>query len=314
MILPVLFPRRPKSGTDRAAAPPWAPVLLCLLLGGCFLNKKPEVALTEEPSIERALDMLADTPEGGPLTRFLLKNPVKFEYSGAPGACHRFSLDTGVIYLPKDYRNSDPLLTLALARAAYIYRLYTLSGLDEVLSEEEELGALFQARVGLGIGLANGDFERNRFAVELRSDFCTYIMDGSGAAAMAARAAALSAQPECQRPRDTLREQQVWLENMRKAIADKSFFQLLYDRDLRKVHKGVMSAGEAMKNDAQVRAMPTDELNRYQRIFYDKQNGIVARIEQLYREALKNDAAWRLANQRAIDQAREEFSACNMSD
>ena len=281
---------------------------------GCFFSKKPEAKLTSEPAIERAFDILAATPGGKPLTRFLQKNPVRFEYSNTPGFCHKFSFKTGRIYLPKEYANSDTLLALALARAAYIYRLYTVSGLQEVISEEEEMGALFQARVGLELGLANKDFGQNRFAGELKSDFCIYLMEGAKSAATTARAAALSSQPECQRPLETLQAQRVWLEKIREAINDESFFQLLYDRDLQKVRKGVIPVSEAMGNDAAIRALPMYEIYRYQRMFYDKQSDSFARIEKLYRDALKEDEAWRRANRLTLHDARQEFSACNLPE
>ncbi len=271
--------------------------------------------MTSEPSIERAFDMLTRTPEGKPLVSFLLKNPVKFEYSNTPGSCHKFALKTGMIYLPREYKASDTLLTLALARAAYIYRLYALSGLQEVISEEEELAALFQARVELEIGLANRDSERKPFAGKQQSDLlCTYIMEGSRSASLAARNVALSSQPECQRPLETLQTQRVWLEKIKESINGESFFQLLYERDLEKVRKGIMTINAAMKNDATVRAMPTYEIYRYQRTFYDNQSDIFTRMEKLYLAALKDDDIWRRTNQPIIDRAREELSTCNLPE
>ncbi len=291
-----------------------AALFLCLLSSGCFFNNKRQITLTSEPSIERALDILAGTREGKPLTRFLSKNPVRFEYANTPGDCHKFSLRTGRIYLPKEYKSSDILLTLALARAAYIYRLSVISGLQEVIAEEEEIGALFQARVGLEAALTNKDFERNPFAGELQSAFCTYIMEGTKSAALAARTAALSEQPQCQRPLETLQVQRVWLEKTREAINNESFFQLLYDRDLQDVRKGLISVNEAMKNDAAIRAIPLYEIYRYQRAFYDKQRDIFARIEKLYRGAVKGDESWRKKHRITIDLARKDFSACNMPE
>jgi len=290
----------------------YALVPLCLLFTGCFLDKRSEVRLTEEPSIERALDLLAGAPEGKPLTKFLIKHPVTFEFTDTPGLCHKFSFKTRRNYLPKEYKRSETLLVLALARSAYIYRLYSLSGLEEVISEEEELGALFQARIGLAINLTNRDFERNRFAGEIQSGFCTYIMEGSRSAAIAARDIALASQPECHRPLETLKGQQAWMEETRKAMDNESFFQLFYERDMRKVKKGLLTAGEAMKNDADIRATPMDELYRYQRMFYDRKGDSFARMEKLYGAALKDDETWRAVHRQTIDAAREEFSACNM--
>lgn len=292
----------------------YAFVPLCLLLSGCYFDKRPEVRLTSEPSIERAFDVLNATPGGKPLVAFLNEKPVKFEYGNTPGLCNKFFLKTREILLPMELKDSDTLLAMAVARAAYIYRLYAVSGLEEIISEEEELGALFQARIGLELDLMDKDFMRNKSAKELKSDFCTYIMDGSKPAALSARTTALSSQPECQRPLETLQSQRMWLDETRKAINAGAFYQLLYDRDLQKVRKGLLTQGEAMKNDADLRALPTYDIYRYQRVFYDKHSDIFSRIERLYNDALRNDEAWRKANQAAIDRARKEFSTCNLPE
>ncbi|MBU2574222.1 MAG: hypothetical protein KKH28_09120 [Elusimicrobia bacterium] len=293
--------------------------LLLLLLAPALFSAaaclpKTVAKLTSEPSIERALDILNSTPEGKSLLHFLYKHPVRFEYSNTPGLCHKFSLKTGNIFLPMEFRNSDAFLALALARAAYIYRLYRLSGMAEIVSEEEELGALFQARIGLAINLADRDFEQNKYAKELRSDFCTYIMEGSVSAALSARTAALSSDPQCQRPLETLQTQRAWLDKTKEAIDGDNFYALIYERDLQLVKKGVLTINEAMKNDANLRALPRYEIYRYQRTFYDKQSGIFTKLEKLYRNALKEDAAWRASFQTDIYKAREEFSACNLPE
>ncbi|MBI4802467.1 MAG: hypothetical protein HY796_08090 [Elusimicrobia bacterium] len=286
--------------------------LAFLLAAACL--PKTYVKLTSEPSIERALDVLNSAPEGKSLMHFLYKRPVRFEYSNRPGLCHKFSLKTGEIFLPLEFKNSDAFLALALARAAYIYRLYGLSGMEEIVSEEEELGALFQARLGLAINLADNDFEQNKYAKQLRSEFCTYIMEGSVSAALLARTAALSSDPQCQHPLETLQTQRAWLEKTKEAIDGENFFALMYERDMQLVKKGLIPITRAMKNDANLRALPRYEIYRYQRTFYDKQSGIFTKLEKLYRNALKEDAAWRASFQTDINKAREEFSACNLPE
>jgi hypothetical protein len=106
----------------------------------------------------------------------------------------------------------------------------------------------------------------------------------------------------------------MWVEKARQAINDETFFQLLYDHDQQKVRKGVMSQFEAMKNDANIRALPISETYRFQRTFYDKQSDIFLRFEKAYRETLQDDDAWRAANAGAVQRAREEFSACNLPE
>ena len=289
-----------------------AAAMLCCC--GCFAGRQ-EASLTREPSIERAMDLLGAVPAAAPLVQFLRKNPVRLEYSDALETCNKLSLKAGVLSLPRGLKDYDAAVALALARAAYIHRLSVLSGLDEVLSEEEERAALFQARIGLAIGLKNKDFARNRAAAALKADFCTYIMEGSGAAVLAARTAALSVQPACQRPLDTLQSRRIWLDEVRAAIDDnESFFQLLKEHDLAKVRKGTLAGSDAMKNDAELRSLPTYELYRRQRELYDSQTDIFTRIDRLYRSAIKDDDAWRQSHQTLIDRAREEFSDCNLPE
>lgn len=288
-------------------------LLLPLLLPLCACAaSRPDLRLTSEPSLERALDLIASTGEGRLLMKFLHKHPVKFEYSNTAGLCHKFSLKKGLIYLPPDYRGSDLVLALALARAAHIYRLYTLSGMDEIISEEEELGALFQARLGLQLELAGADFKKAGGAPGMKNEFCTYVLESSRYTMSQARREALAPDADCQRPLETMENQRVWLEKTRKALNDETFYQLLHERDMARVRKGAMPMSEAMKNDATVRGLPTYEIYRFQRTFYDKQTDIFDRFARLYAEEIKYDALWRAAHQAEIDRAREEFSDCNL--
>jgi len=282
-----------------------------LFLAACTGNRR-EVRLTSEPSIERALDIVGSTEEGRPLMKFLYKNPVRFVYSNTPGLCHKFSLKTGTIFLPLDYKGSDLVLALALARAGHIYRIYKLTGMDEIISEEEELGAIFQARLALEINVVNADFDKAGGAPEIKNDFCTYVLENTGYAMAQARKQALTPDVDCQRPRETLENQRVWLEKTLRAINDQTFYQLLYERDMDRVKKGSMPMSEAMKNDAVLRSLATYEVYRFQRTFYDKQNDSFTSFGKLYASELRKDASWRAAHQPDIDRAREEFSACNL--
>ncbi len=286
---------------------PAAAALLC----GCA-TARPDVRLTSEPSIERAMDLLNATPDGKDMMHFLNEHPVDFEYSNTPDRCDRFLLHSGRIYIPEDYRDHDLIAALDIARAAYIYRLWKESGLDEVISEEEELGALFQARLAVELKLTNADFARAGGKTEIKNDLCAYLLEGSSYAMELARKEALTEDTACQRPLETLENQKVWLEKTRQAIDDQTFYQLLYDRDLARVRKGSMTMAEAMKRDAEMRALPLYEVYRYQRSFYDDQNEVFSRFEKLFKSAVRSDAEWRRARKRDLDASSEEFSACEL--
>ncbi len=282
-----------------------------LLAAGCAATR-PEARLTSEPSVERAMDIINSAPDGRRLIKFLNKHPVRFEYSNTPGRCAKFALDKGYIYIPEDYRDSDLVAALAIARAGYIYRLHVLSGLDEIISDEEELGALFQFRLALDLNVVNADFDRAGGAPEIKNYFCAYVLENSRYAMQQARQQALTPDTACQRPLETLENQKIWLEKTRQAIDDQTFYQLLYERDLARVRKGSMTMNEAMKRDANVRALPVYEVYRFQRSFYDRQSGIFDRIAKLYSKEVRADAAWRASHKAAIDRARAEFSDCNL--
>ena len=295
-------------------------ILAALVLSttACSGSRRKDITLTSEPSIERALDKLASIPEGEKLVNFLYKKPARFEYSNTPGFCNKFSLKARYIFLPSGLRDSDTLLALALGRAAYVYRLYTESGLEDVIVEEEEAAALFQARTALEINVLNQDLEKEKFAQEIKSDLCTYITDGSRYAAQKARALALSSDADCQRPLETLEGLRSWLERIKQSMTDETFFQtffqLLYDRDQQKVRKGLLSQSDAMKNDANIRAMPMYDIFRFQRSFYDKQHDIFSKFEKAYRRALEEDKAWYSNNYSLLQHAKEEFSACAQAE
>lgn len=284
---------------------------LCLLASACAGSRK-DVRLTTEPSIERAFDIIQGTQLGKPLMKFLYKNPVRFEYSNKPGLCPKFSLDTGKILLAEEYKSSDLLLALALARAAHIYRIYRETGLDEIISEEEELGAVFQARLALEINVVDADFGKQSYGAAMKTDFCAYVLENSRYAMTQARKEALTPDAACQRPLETLENQRVWLEKARKAINEENFYQLIYERDMARVRKGSMPVSEAMKNDAMIRALPTYEIYRYQRTFYDRQSDIFRRFEKTYAREIAADTAWRAGHQGDLDRARAEFSACDL--
>lgn len=279
-----------------------------LALSGCAGNR--DVRLTSEPSIERAIDLLNSTEDGKTLVKFLYTRPVSIEYSNTAGLCHKFSLDSGKIFLPPAYRASDAVLALAVGRAAYIYQLYAETGMPELISEEEELAALEQGRLAVELKVPSAKFDKVKETAGLKADICAYLLGGTGYAMEQARKEALSPDKDCGRPLETLEGQRTWLENIRQSMDDETFYQLLYERDLLRVHKGAMTMAEAMKNDAVLRSLPTYEVYRYQRTFYDRQSDIFSRMSSIYKSDIKKEEEWRRAMAPELDQQREEFSAC----
>ncbi len=286
-----------------------------LALAACSGNRRAGIALTTEPAIERAFDVLAAAKEGKQLIAFLEKNPVSFEFANVDAPCPRYEFDRGRIYLRREFKGSDTMLALAVARAAQVYRFHRLTGLDAPTAEQEELSALFQARIGLQVRLVDPDFLSDDPGVkEIKSSFCAYLHEGQRYAAQKARAASLMSEQWCGRPFETLGSLETWLNRTRQAVKDETLFTLLHERDLQRVRRGRITMADAMRNDARFRAMPIYEINRFQRMFYDTEKEKVSRAARLYRRLISEDAQWREKHSGEIVRAREAFAACGMPD
>ncbi|HBE87975.1 MAG TPA: hypothetical protein DDW67_02415 [Elusimicrobia bacterium] len=293
------------------------PILLASLLplASCSGSRRAAPSLTPEPAIERAFDVLSTAKEGKKLISFLEKNPVSFEFANVEAPCPRYEFGRGRIYLRREFKGSDAMLALALARAAQVYRFHRLAGIESPTAEQEELAALFQARIGLQVRLVNQDFETDDPGVkEIKSAFCAYLHEGQRYAMQKARASALVTEQWCGRPFETLGSLESWLERTKEAVRDETLFTLLYERDLQRVRRGQITMADAMRNDANFRAMPLYEINRFQRMFYDTENEKVSRAVKLYRELTREDASWRAGHAGDITRAREAFATCGMKD
>jgi len=156
------------------------------------------------------------------------------------------------------------------------------------------------------------DFDAVKEAAGIKTDICSYLLGGTSYAMEQARKEALTADSDCQRPLDTLEDQRTWLEKIRQSLDDETFYQLLYERDLLRVHKGSLTMAAAMKNDATLRGLPAIDIYRYQRTFYDRQNDIFEKMTGLRKDDLKKEAAWRKARAAELDQEKGEFSSCTM--
>lgn len=264
--------------------------------------------MTAEPSIERALDIISHTAEGRILIASVSKFPPRLEYSNTPENCHKFLANSRIIYLPRDLKKSDTMLALKIAKVLYIYDMSVKTGLEQIISEEEELATLLQARMAADLSFIPEDFEGD-FAKNTLNEFCAYVMEGSHRAMETARNTALSDEPACLRPLETMNSVKGWLDKTKEAMTDESkFFQLLYERDLRKVERGILSRADAIKNEARIKALPRYDIYRFQREFYEIQTDVLAKIQKTYMEELEKDRKWRLARQSDVERLQLDFS------
>lgn len=285
-----------------------------LMLSGCFFSSP---SLTGEESIQRSLNLISHYPEGKRLVKFLRSNPVQFEFADTAGMCHHFNLKNPkkrMIFIPDEYAASEKLLAMAVVRAANIYRMYLESGMEEIISEEEEVAMLRQMHLGVLMNLTKEEFDLVPEAKELKKEFCTYILENSEEALAITRHFAQSPMPACQRPLENIVKQGIWLANLRQAIAEDKFHQLVSDRDRKRVAQGVMTDAQASKNSAILRSLPDYELSRYERTFYDNKKANFNFFNQIYLKELYNDTAFRREFEARIYDIATDFAECDLED
>ncbi|MBP5286616.1 MAG: hypothetical protein J6Z08_01805 [Elusimicrobiales bacterium] len=289
-------------------------LLLCFSFLACACSS-PLAYLTSEPSIERSLDVIESTKDGKALVKFLEKNPVQIEYAETAGICHHFSLKNEkhrMIFVPEEYRRSDKLLAMAVLRAAHIYRYYMQTGLDEIIAEEEELAMLRQMHLGVELGVVKEEFDLVPEAYEMKREFCAYLLEDSREALAQTRHIVQTAMPACQRPLENIVKQEIWLDSMIKSINDDTFHQVLANRDRRRVNQGLITDSQAAENSAKLRALPSYELTRYERTFYDDKKANFRAFNEMYAAEIASDSSFRRANAERIFLMATDFAECDI--
>lgn len=287
--------------------------VVCLFLAGCSAPiKKPTVNFTIEPSVERAVDILSTTKEGKKLVRFIEKNHVTAAYFNFKGPWSKLMPKKRRILIPSSAQASDIVVALLLARQAHIYMTYHKLGLSDILVEQEELASLVQAHLALEIGFGNSDAESSGSGAAVLAELCPYLLTGSHRTMEVARRNALEPNPEYARPLESIASVTDWIGRTQKAVIDGSIAQLRYKRDLERVRKNAITTAEAMKNDADFRALAPYEVFRVQRKLYQNQMRMLSDAENMYRSGIKADASWRRKHNKEIQKGLNDFSSCTL--
>lgn len=280
----------------------------CAVFSGCVAGRKNFV-FTSEPSIERGMDILLETEEGREIYDFARENPMRVEYSNTAGLCNNYDLSEGTVYLPRPYRDDDFILALALAKGVFVYRMHRLSKFDDILAEMEEAAALFAARIALKLNMVPGDYSRD-YAKPLKEELCVYITRAGDALRQSVRRRVLSQNADCGYPLETLKSQLMWLDKVRDAAGTSDLFQILNEKNMRKVARGSMTMTEAMNRDAAVRGLPTYDLYRYQRTFYETNYEIISSLSRAIESEIARDRRWREKNGPLLERVMMEFPSC----
>jgi len=285
-----------------------AAVIFALLFSGCAYSLKSP-AISSEPSLERAVEILEANKESAAVINFIEKKGVRFEYSNLAGYCDTYNLKHKVIFIPEEYRASDKLLALAVAKAAMVYYIYSKTDINEILTEEDEAGALFQFRIAALLGLKESDFVTPA-SEKTKCEYSAYLVEGTKYALNRVRAGAAERNVACQRPYNSIAKEKSRLGRLRAESGKNTFYELLFDRNKERAMQGIITFPDMMKQDSQIRSVPHIELARYSDAFFNEADKSFSAIQKEYSKLLKKDAEMRDRDAARILRLRDDFLDC----
>ena len=277
-------------------------------------GKKAVKEITLEPSIERVLEEFETSPEYSYLVKFIKKRRARLEFDENPSMnCVRYDYANGRITIPRKYKESDLFLTLETLKALYIWKTHITFGLEEFLAEEEVLATAQQMHYILALRSDAGNkiFEDEKFIREkLKKEFCSYTILNTQMMSNLIRLRTSVINNDCGLPLETVMTQRSWAYKIKEAMQNEKFFDLMYEKDLLKVRRGLLTMADATRNNAMLRSKPLYEIYRDQRSYYDVSLDKIDKFEKFYKKELEKDKEWRLAHKDEIENARYEFTSC----
>lgn len=270
--------------------------------------------ITLEPSIERILEEFEASKEYAPLVKFIKKHRARIEFEeNSPGNCVKYDFSRGRITIPRKYRESELFLKLETLKALYIWKMHLTYKLEEYLEEEEVLASLQQMHYILGSvdNLTNKTFESDkRIKQKFTKEFCAYAILNTQMMVNIVNLRCQVMDTECGFPLETVATQRAWSQKVKESMQNEKFFDLMYEKDLLKVKRGLMKMAEATRNNAMLRSKPLYEIYRDQRSYYDISLDKLDKFEKFFKSEMENDKAWRQKHFEEIENARYEFPSC----
>ncbi len=264
-----------------------------------------------EPSIERALEIAAKTPDGAKAINYIRHHPVGIKYTALSGPWAKYVPADKIILLPEKTRGTDDTVALLLVRALSAYLAQDSLNLPEPLLETEETAALAQARAAVSYGIPS---EKTMAATsegkQALDEVCTYLIEGQPKFLEMVDRDALSPLPEYGRPLETLQISRRWLVKMQQALLDGTLPQTIYKRDMEKVRKQTMTMDAAVKHAAELRTADPSMLMHTERDIYFRANKTLDDAEDYRRDQLAADIKWRAQNAALINMRITEIHHC----
>ncbi|MDD4004627.1 MAG: hypothetical protein PHW69_05420 [Elusimicrobiaceae bacterium] len=290
------------------------PLVLCgfmAVFAACASSgKKPDNGVNFIPSLERALEIMGQTKGGHELADYLWDHPVPVTYAQLAGPWPKYDPVIKQIFLPRDIKENDYLVMLALARAIEVYRICDTLGLDEIIVETEQIAALGEMELAIEVGLKEREGEDSLPGQKLLDEFCSFMVEGADGLTDKVRGDCLALHPEYNRPYKSVDAYEKWLRQTKEALDGGTLNQLMLKRDRDLVRRGEITTADADKNASAFASLEPRQIYRQYNDMYIQGMEKMGRLKRLYQKRISRDKSWRKKNEAAISRQLSRTRYC----
>lgn len=287
--------------------------LLCIglfFIAACSSSYKKKNRVIE-PSINSALDEISRYTPARPYISFFKNRPARIDFKDDKYICSSYDFKNGIILLPRQLDNSPEALKLEILKGLYLWKVHNDYKLEALMVEEAELAEIKAIEYFFELGVKNDTLSRD-FGLNtvIGKGLCTLITMNSKIFLNYTNNKYISNVSACGWPLETLNKQKIWFSRLKESIEDGSFIQLMYESDMDKVKRGLMSESDASRNAAILRSKPLYEIYRQERGYSDISLERLKKFQKEYAREKENFFLWEKTHASDIENARYEYTIC----
>jgi len=286
---------------------------LPLGFGGCASEPvKPAVSVYFAPSMERAIEILNETADGRELSDYLHAHPIPITYAQLPAPWPQYDPQVKQLFLPKELKDNDYLVALALMRGIETYRLCETLRLDEIMLEVDQIAAIREMQMIIELGLENKEGENSASGRQMLDEACSYMIGGPRALAEKVKSDALSPlRPDYGRYYRPASVKLSWLRQIKTALDANTLPQVMQKFDRDRVRRGEITMADADKNAMEFRSMDLRQMYRKYDDLYLHGTKSLDNLEKEYEKRLAAAADWHDKYRKAVARQLARTTYCN---
>lgn len=287
-------------------------LILIFFFQACASKKYTSKNRIIEPAVNAALSDLSSYKPALPYISYFKKNPARIDYKDDNYLCSSYDFKNGIILIPRQLDSSPESLKIEILKGLYLWKTHREYRLEELMNEEAVLSETLALRYFFDLGLKNENLLKDTALNKLmKRNVCVFISMNGKIFLNHVQNKYLSSLPACGWPLESVSKQKIWFDRLKKSLSDGSFVQLMYESDLEKVKKGLISQSEASRNAALMRSKPSYELYREYRGYSDLSIEKLSKFEKEYFKGLENFFLWEKKYSSEVENARYEYSVCS---